>query len=241
LIDPDARERRVKRLLADWPSPLAGVLIGGYAVAAYGAPRYSVDVDIVGRTSAAKGWAKWLQTQGLTPEGAPRRFGRGEGTAEVQRWHLETITVDLMTGGVRDRRAETEIPEDWILREPRELRLELLSGQIDNAIPVVRPEGLWALKLLAGRPTDLTDLFGISRQPVRLPEIRELFEKLRRPSLERKLTFVSSQLHEGKLYKDSLSRLQLGSPDRESNRAAWQRFLRMIDRALPPTAPEDSR
>jgi hypothetical protein len=233
LIDPDERERKVAILLQDWPRYLSGVLIGGYAVAAYGPPRYSVDVDIVVRSSTEQAWTQWLQGRGLALQRAPRKFGRGESTVGVQRWTLETVTVDLMIGGVRDRVSGTVIPEDWILREPRMLQPELLSGQLGAPVAVVRAEALWALKLLAGRPTDLTDLFGMSRQPVRLTEIRELFERLRTPSLDRKLALVSSQLHAEKLYLDSLSRLRLGSPDLEANRAAWTHFLKMVVSALP--------
>ncbi|MHB1708063.1 MAG: hypothetical protein ACYCT2_01115 [Thermoplasmataceae archaeon] len=46
-IDPVNRERKVLGLLDAWPWELGGVLIGGYAIAAYGRPRYSDDVDIV--------------------------------------------------------------------------------------------------------------------------------------------------------------------------------------------------
>ena len=235
MIDPDERERRVIEVLGRWPTALAGVLIGGYAVAAYGRPRYSVDVDIVATTSAAEGWTGWLKGLGLALERAPRRFEQGKGTVAFQRWHDSTVVVDLLIGGVRDRRAETVISDDWIAREPRVLPLELLSGRLDGPVAVVRPEGLWALKLLAGRPTDLTDLFGISRQRVRLAEVRELFETLQSPPLERKLAFVASQLRDEKLYKDALSRLRLGSPGSEGNRAAWGRFLTMARSAMPPT------
>ena len=45
--DPVAREKKVLCLLDAWPWELGGVLIGGYAIAAYGGLRYSDDVDIV--------------------------------------------------------------------------------------------------------------------------------------------------------------------------------------------------
>lgn len=45
--DPADRERKVLSLLDAWPWELGGVLIGGYAITAYGKPRYSDDVDIV--------------------------------------------------------------------------------------------------------------------------------------------------------------------------------------------------
>jgi hypothetical protein len=47
VIDPDLRESAALELLDAWPWELGGVVIGGYAVCAYGPPRYSSDVDVV--------------------------------------------------------------------------------------------------------------------------------------------------------------------------------------------------
>lgn len=46
-VDEAAREREVADLLDRWPWERGGVIIGGYAIAAFGAPRYSTDIDVV--------------------------------------------------------------------------------------------------------------------------------------------------------------------------------------------------
>ena len=233
VLDPDEREQLAIGLMADWPNELPGVLIGGYAVAAYGVPRYSVDVDIVAPAVSQDGWSRWLERRHLVRFQTHQSSSLTAPPVRVERWRHKELTVDLMTGGVRDRDSQTVIPEDWVLRNPQLRSLELLSGRVDPPLPVVRLAGLWALKILAGRPQDVTDLYGISTQPVGLGEVRELFEELSSPPLERKLARVSRLLLEPKTYVDSLSRLRRGSPELPQNRTRWELFVRMIEGVIP--------
>ena len=77
---------------------------------------------------------------------------------------------------------------------------------------------------IAGRPQDLTDLFGIRAQPVNLTEVRELFSGLMTPRLRGKLESILTRTRGHKSYTDSLSRLRLGSPELRENRSAWDRL-----------------
>ena len=234
MLDPDERERRVAELLETWPDGLRGVLVGGYAVAAYGTPRYSVDVDVVVSRASSKDWMAWLTSHRLVSKSAHRISRPQEPRVEFQRWGYRSVTLDLMIGGLRDRDSGVAIQEDWLLREPRSVRLELLSGRLANPVNTVRLEGLWATKLLAGRPHDLTDLFGISGREVNLAEVRELFGGASGRSAQRKFRLVLDRLKDSKTYVDTLSRLMQGSPDSQANRARWLRFTNMVERALPP-------
>jgi len=231
--DPDERERQVAKILAAWPTGEPGVIVGGYAVAAYAPPRYSVDVDIVTSHAFHPGWVEWLRSRGFAAGRVHRFSAETDSRPEVQQWQLGRVTLDLMTGGVRDRDSGVTIPVDWILRSPHNVRLELLSGKIERPLPVVRLEALWALKLVAGRPHDLSDLFATSAQPIHLSEIRDLLDRLMTKPLREKLARVSRQLHEERLYVDSLSRLGRGSPNSKPNQDSWNRFGEMVRRAMP--------
>ncbi|MCI4352692.1 MAG: nucleotidyl transferase AbiEii/AbiGii toxin family protein [Thermoplasmata archaeon] len=232
MIDPDEREQQVTELLAKWPTELEGVLIGGYAVAAYGRPRYSEDIDVLASRESRSGWVRWLEKRQLRRERTyvgPQEHGH---PVDLQLWHRGPVSLDLMTGGFRDRDSHSVIPESWILRDPQTVRLELLSGRVDSPVKVVRLEGLWAMKILAGRPQDLTDLFGIMTQSVNLAEVRGLFVSLEQEALRRKLDSALKWVHEPKSYADSLSRLRLGSPLLSENRSAWERFGGMVESAI---------
>ena len=121
--DPVSRERKVLRLLDEWPWELGGVLIGGYAIAAYGAPRYSDDVDIVIPHGALGKLKVFINAQNLELENSsvpnPQNY---EG--KVLRYRKEEITLDMLVGYVRDREARVDIPEPWISMDHRNLRLK---------------------------------------------------------------------------------------------------------------------
>jgi hypothetical protein len=207
--------------------------VGGYAVAAYGVPRYSVDVDFVVPTSAREQWMNWLRTQGLTRKQTYRSPGAERDHVEAQRWQHGNVTLDLMIGGVRDRDSGVTIPDEWLLRSPRSVQLDLLSGSLISPVVVVRLEGLWATKLLAGRPHDISDLFGIMSQEVDLGEVRKLFEGFAGQPALRKFRKISNNVRDRKTYVDSLSRLLRGSPEAPKNLARWEHFVKMVSDALP--------
>jgi len=212
--------------------------VGGYAVAAYGVPRYSVDVDIVVPTSAREQWISWLRTHGLTRKQAYRSPATEIHHVEVQRWQHGYVTLDLMVGGVRDRDSRVTIPDEWLLRSPRSVQLNLLSGSLASPVVVVRLEGLWATKLLAGRPHDISDLFGIMSQEVDLDEIRKLFEGFSGELALRKFRRTSNNVRDRQTYVDSLSRLLRGSPEDPKNLARWKHFVKMVSDALPSAGRE---
>lgn len=238
MIDADQRELQVARLLEAWPTELDGVVVGGYAVAAYGTPRYSVDVDVVVSERSRVDWADWLKSHHLLLGPGHRVFHQGRASLEVQRWEYRAITLDLMIGGVRDRDSGVTIPGDWLLRSPRSVRLELLSGPLSSQVDVVRLEGLWATKLLAGRPHDLTDLFGIMSQEVNLGEVRELFGRFLQSVALRKFKLVLSRVNDRKTYVDTLSRLLQGSPESRTNLSRWSRFANMVQSCIPVSSIE---
>lgn len=232
MLDPTERERGVADLLDRWPWQHGGVVIGGYAVAAYGAPRYSDDVDLVVPIAALKPLQEWLGSLHFVPEKVPEKPERNY-AGKLARWRKDLITLDLIPGVVRDREAQVDIPEHWLGRNARRMRLVLIDTSTRTEIPVVRPEGFWATKLQAGRPRDLGDLFAIREEPVDLNEVKQLFKSLWCESLANKLQLVRTRLADEKLYADTISRLGRGSPSKPTNRRAWQTFQEKARRAMP--------
>jgi len=237
LVDVAARERAVLSLLDEWPWDSGGVLIGGYAISAYGPPRYSVDVDVVIPAASAPGIRSWLRSVGfeLTVHAVPNPQNY-EG--HVERYLSNAVTLDLLAGAVRDREAKVDIPERWIAKNCKRMILETLSGKTSHPIPIARPEALWALKLQSGRDLDLTDLFAISDQPADLAQVRLLFEQLATDSLSQKLRSVLTKLAERRLFEDSLSRRGLGSPNSPQNVKRWERFTSRVRSIIPPAVHE---
>jgi hypothetical protein len=232
LPGPADREKDAVDLLDRWPRELRAVLIGGYAVSAYGPPRYSVDLDLVTGPENRTGIEQWLAGERFSVE--KRWKSRAEGSnAVVSRWQHGLVTIDLLSGAVRDREAGVDVPAPWVVEDPRMLRLILLSSSTTATVPVCRPAALWALKLQAGRPQDLSDLFVLSEVPTPLREVRSLFESLWCASLRRKLERVKRDLGEERVFRDACSRRSLGPPDAARNRRAWDVFRGRVASVIP--------
>lgn len=231
MIDPDARERAVLELLDRWPWNLGGVIIGGYAVLAYGPPRYSDDLDIVIPKSAAKEIRPWLSGEGFklvhhhVPN--PQNFA-----GQVERYELDKVSLDLLADSVRDREAQVDVPESWIAERARRSKLISISGRTNSEVPIARPEAIWALKLLAGRARDLSDLFAISDAPFDRTEVEAEFRRLAAEPMIAKLQAVRAKLGTRKLYVDSLSRRALGTPNDPANTRRWALFTSTVDRIV---------
>lgn len=214
-----------------WPWNSSIVLIGGYAVAAYGGVRYSDDIDFAVTRGGVKPLRQWLEASGFRHVRRPG-LKVGPRFPDALRMQRGPVTVDLLIDYVRDREAQVDVPADWIIRENRMRQLDLLTGRVGTPVRVARPEAIWALKLQAGRDQDLTDLFAISTEPVIPSEVLLLFTSLMSTGLREKLRKVKSKVREPKIYNDSRSRL--GLEENDAARARWRRFIRLLSEMIPP-------
>ena len=224
------REAAAIRLLDWWPWKAGGCLIGGYAVAAYGKPRFSQDVDLVLPESQRRPSIARLEAEGFSIRSSKRVHSSFRDAATLLRGDF---TVDLMFGSVRDRESGASIQEAWISDLPRRTKLDLLTGTTTEEIPVARPAAMWVLKLLAGRDQDLSDLFAISGEPFEVPEVRQELENIMNPTLRTKLSEIRARVRTTKIYSDALSARSMGKQGEPQNVRAWARFRGLLDLALP--------
>lgn len=206
------------------------VLIGGYAIAAYGGARYSDDIDFVLPESARSRFVRWTTAQGFAVRQSQTRYVRMP-FGNAIRLERGPITLDLLVGFVRDREAQVDVPSHWVALRSRKIRLDLLTGKVQTAAQVARPEAIWALKLQAGRDQDITDLFAIMSEPVRSQQVLELFQNLMTRNLGARLAGVSARLADRKLCDDARSRL--GLKDSGAVRLRWERFSEITKRMIP--------
>jgi hypothetical protein len=120
-------------------------LIGGLAVAVWGAPRATKDIDLLVRREDLPRALVALRAAGFTLEGLPFEFKDG---TEVQRINKvdpdgNLMTVDFM---LVDRNLEAA----WASRA------SLPFGE--RQVVVVSRDTLMAMKARAGRPQDLADI-----------------------------------------------------------------------------------
>lgn len=225
-IDPGARETQVVAFLDQLPRELAPILIGGYAVAAYGPPRFSVDVDLVLPVGSSADANEWFDANRVHHK-RTLEFEGPAGKVTKLLIRRDLLSGDVYFGGLRARETGIVVDYEWIARSPRLQRLSLTTVITRNPILVARVEALWVLKLLAGRAQDLTDLFAISGWQFDHMEVRDKLEQLADKNTRAHFRRVRSRLDSEKEYKDALSRRGFGSPTATPNRAMWARFRRL--------------
>jgi hypothetical protein len=120
-------------------------LVGGLAVAVWGAPRATKDIDLLVRKEDLVRAKAALDASGFTLEGLPFQFKDG---TEVQRINKidaggDLMTVDLMV-------VDESLEPVWATRT----RLPFA----DRDVTVVSRDGLIAMKARAARPQDIADI-----------------------------------------------------------------------------------
>ena len=153
------------------------VLIGGYAVSAYGPPRFSVDLDLVLPLGAVVPIRRILRKTAMTRMKAWDGGGVFQGRAE--RWTLGStrlpVAVDLLIGGVYDRVSKASHTYEDLREGSSILGLRGLDPDSTAETRVASREALLALKIEAGRKVDLRDVTVLAAGPVRPERIEALF------------------------------------------------------------------
>lgn len=162
-----ARERFCFDVLRELPR--AGlVLIGGYAVSAYGPPRFSVDLDLVLRKSAVPKVQAVLRRFGFVRVGDWKGGEVFAGRAE--RWTRGTgplpVSADLLIGGVSDRRSGATHAYAELRRGARRRRVRGMDASSVAEATVPDREILIGLKLEVGRLVDLRDIAILAGDPL---------------------------------------------------------------------------
>jgi len=228
VTDTGERERFVTALLDSWPWELGGCLVGGYAVAAYGKPRYSRDADFVIPEAAREPITNWVIARGLMTRAARGTDGNPI-FDDARNFESKEASIDMMFGRVRDRETRVSIPEREISTNSRKVRLELITGSTETPITVCRPEALWALKLVAARDQDLSDLFAISEEPTEFGQVWEILERHQTPQLVSRLKQVPIRLQSRKIFLDALSARSMRTQGQAASLKQWERFVRIVE------------
>jgi hypothetical protein len=190
-----AREREGFALLRRFAG-INAVLVGGYAVSAYGPPRFSLDLDFVVPASAVPGIRDVLKSAGLVRvrdwEGGAVFAGRAE------RWSREEeavpLSADLLIDGISDRVSGASHPYASVRRGARRLTVRGLDPSSEARALVAAPEVLVALKLEAGRRVDLRDLAVLAGTDVAVERVAVLLRGVRKEVLREHLDALAAAL-----------------------------------------------
>lgn len=152
------------------------ILIGGYAVSAFGPSRFSVDLDLVLPPAELSRLQEILRAHEYAqredkPKKRPLR-------ASFEKWIRGggelPASVDLLIGGVTDRVSGVTRSFDELRSRSSRRRVKGIDSEswADPLVPDI--EALLALKLQVGRVVDLRDAVVLSRGPLDITTLIEL-------------------------------------------------------------------
>jgi hypothetical protein len=132
----------IVRTLED--ADLEYALVGGLAVAVWGAPRATQDIDLLVRPESVDAIVAALEPLGFRFRALPMTFSDGMSLQRVSRIEEgELLTVDLIL-------VDANLEPAWRSRQQLDLR--------GAPIWVISREALIKMKLAAGRPQDAADV-----------------------------------------------------------------------------------
>lgn len=126
------------------------LVIGGYALAAHGAPRFTKDLDLWIRATPENAQRVWRALDG---------FGAPLGNLELQDLHTPGVVFQI---GIAPNRIDVLTSADGVEFEAAWARR--MEGQYDgHPVPILGKEDLIANKRAAGRTQDLADIEALQR------------------------------------------------------------------------------
>ena len=213
------------------------VLVGGYAVSAYGPPRFSLDLDFVAPASAVPGIREILKAAGLVR--VREWTGGGAFAGRAERWsrgeEALPLSVDLLVDGISDRVSGASHPYASIRRGALRRTVRGLSPSSEAQARVAAPEVLVALKLESARLVDLRDLAVLAGADVDAERVARLLRGVRRDVLLDHLDALAAALGR-RDFQDSLKGVYM-LDERAFRRLADRTYalLRGLRRALSRT------
>jgi hypothetical protein len=139
---------------------IRGALIGGLAVATWGSPRSTEDIDLLAEVAASQELEAALRAGGWRVS-----WHRGGSDDPIPL----LLRLEWVHGGPEVDVICTTRPWERAILD-RAVQVTLPGGA---RVPVVAPADLIVLKLMAGGPQDLVDVADLLRRPGAMPELEE--------------------------------------------------------------------
>lgn len=158
-----------------------GVLIGGYAVSSYGLARESADLDLVVEPGQALPAQAILRKEGFG-RSKEKKLEGGDYVGSYELWESPTgAKVDLLIGGVQDRRIGVLLPYPYIAAHAALREIAALKSPVTAPCLVASREILVALKLQPFRLVDQRDIFVLCNEPVGAAVLRAHLDRVGSP------------------------------------------------------------
>ena len=159
--DLESREAEIINTISSLPKGF--VVIGGYAVSALSAHRFSVDCDMVILKKDANDFRNELRKHNYRKQKSARGFDKAYGGAVeiyTKRISTGTISVDLFVNSVTARKTKATWSYEYIKNNSKEATISGVRNSADAIVPT--KELLMAMKIHSGRDMDMRDIVMLS-------------------------------------------------------------------------------
>jgi hypothetical protein len=181
---------------------VGAVLIGGYAISSFAFGRTSVDLDLVIDGRKAPPARALLEASGFALSRS-RRLQGGDYAGAFELWrHPSGGRVDLLVGGVQDRKVGVWMAQGYLAKNSEERAVRAAFGAPAVRCRVATRELLIALKLQPFRLVDRRDIFALCFDAPDSPALRRHLDQLGNPILGVRLRQMPA-IVEARAFEDS--------------------------------------
>lgn len=178
------------------------VLIGGYAVSSFAFGRTSVDLDLVIDGGKAPPARALLEASGFALSRS-RKLQGGHYAGAFELWrHPSGGRVDLLIGGVQDRKVGVWLPHGYLAKNSEKREVRAVFGAPPVRCNVASRDLLIALKLQPFRLVDRRDIFALCFDAPDAKALRRHLEQLGNPILGTRLRQMPAIVEE-RSFEDS--------------------------------------
>ncbi|MGH9922652.1 MAG: nucleotidyl transferase AbiEii/AbiGii toxin family protein [Nitrososphaerales archaeon] len=159
--DLESREEEIIRTLSSLPRGF--VLIGGYAISALSAHRFSVDCDILVSRKDLREFRNQLRRERYSKKKSTTGFDKiYGGSVEIYTKKIKSggVSVDLFVDSVTARKTGATWSYEYIKNNSNQTTISTIRGSASVLVP--SKELLMAMKIHSGRDTDMRDIVMLS-------------------------------------------------------------------------------
>ncbi len=184
ITDFDSREKVCFDFLNQIPKERKYVVIGGYAVASFGFPRFSVDLDITIPESELSFFKKLIIENEFVLTTVKEDLAY---SGRFERYEKGLVSIDLLINGVQSRQTGYLYPFQYIYKNSQIRETSGWNPKNKSKVKIAKKEMLIALKIHSMRMADKRDIIMLCYEK---PDTQIIIDHLRNSPKEKLVEHV---------------------------------------------------
>jgi len=200
ITDFSTREKECFDFLKQIPKQRKYVVIGGYAVASFGFPRFSVDLDITIPESEASFFKKLISDNNYV---FTKRKENLSYSGKFERYEKDLVSIDLLINGVESRQTGYTYPFQYIYKNSQIRETSGWNSANKAKARIAKKEMLMALKIHSMRMADKRDIIMLCYEKPNINLILDHLQESPKEIIKKHITDLQTVFSD-KTFKDSI-------------------------------------